>query len=184
MNTLSEYLDESLLKSFINERFSIKFSKKKIKELNIIPDFVSEDGKVIIEFDGYYHYINTKNIIRDSKLKNYCLLNHITLIQIPYFIQLNSTEIIKYYFDGLVNSYNPFNTYSHGFNCKNNTLPSDFCYYGLLRFINEFNNFPIATRCELLDKSLETLNLTKDFNYLTFLPSNIKINEKLILEFL
>lgn len=176
MNINDSYLNESLLNNFIKTRSHIKFNKSRIKEINLIPDLTSEDGKVIIEFDGYYHYTSMKNIIRDNLLKDYCKRKLIKLIQIPYFIQLNSHEIIEYYFNGIVSDFTPFNSYKHGFIHDNISLPSDFCYNGLLKFISEFNQLPYSIRDELIKNSLMVLVGNK-LPYIRFLPSDVRISE-------
>lgn len=183
MTIIESYLSESLLSTFINSRSNIRFKKSRIKEIGLIPDLTSEDGKIIIEFDGYYHYTSMKNIIRDNSLKDYCNKNSIKLIQIPYFIQLNSPDIIEYYFSDIVSDFSPYNSYKHGFINDNISLPSDFCYNGLLKFILEFNQLPYSTRDELIKNSLDVLSNNR-LPYIRFLPSNVKITENIYLKLL
>lgn len=160
----SNYLTENLLNKFLIDRFDgeIIIRNKKVSESNVRlrPDFQLPRLKLIIEFNGYQHYTLSKTIINDDiKTKCYTRLGY-TIINIPYFVQLDN-RIVKFLFDSYNTKTNEFNKYPHGFIDKKAALPSDFCELGQKRFLHDLNNFSIIRKeivNSLKDKISETGN--------------------------
>ena len=103
------------------------------------PDYRSEKLKMIIEFDGIWHYSSPNDIERDLKnQKNYELLGY-KVIRIPFFIQLTK-EVVKTLFNVDV-SFDLFKEGipSIGIKCKN--TPAFLCPSGVVRMAIEFKRF-------------------------------------------
>lgn len=166
-----EYLTEEKLKIFlydyIDNEFefnkSVPFSKNK----RLRPDFINEKLKLIVEFDGYGHYLNPKQILNDQfKDKEYPQLGY-RIIRIPYFVQLSS-DVINNLFK-LNIDYKQ--TYPHGFIDKKAILPSSYCELGINRFLQDLEKFSFIKK-----DILESLKQHKDFskNIDLILPKSIQ----------
>ena len=158
---INNYLTEELLGKFLIERFINEKIYKQYKIDKFKVDYFLESTNLVVEFNGYRHYSETKNIERDNKVLNSCKLKNINIIFIPYFVQLDST-IIKYYFEqyGILN-FDNFNSYPHGFIDNKAMRPIDYCFKGLVRYFSELQKLPlvvsnqIKNTDELKDKKLE-----------------------------
>jgi very-short-patch-repair endonuclease len=122
-----------------NNKYIINEYKQKIR-----PDYICEELKMIIEFDGYKHYtdpyIICKDIANDKILKQYGY----NVIHIPFYVQLDASTI-KHYFnikydDKLYNMCG-----DHGFMHPNIVLPTYFCDAGKTRFLNDLTYLPADT---------------------------------------
>lgn len=127
--TLGDFLRQRIHKNFIND------SKLQGSDQNYRYDYINYDLKLIVEFDGYGHYTNTKVILNDYEKDKIAASLGFNLIRIPYFIQLKS-ETIEKLFSEYTSDYRDFNDYPDGFIDKNVTLPAQFCELGQERFLN------------------------------------------------
>ena len=134
-----------------NEEFVINDFGQKIR-----PDYVCEELKLIIEFDGDAgkngHYTDPFVIFKDNN--NTKILSDLgyNVIRIPFYIQLDKSAI-KYFFNIDFNDtlYNAIN--DHGFKHPLITLPSQFCEVGIYRFLNDLTYIPK----DILIKIIESL---------------------------
>ena len=106
------------------------------------PDYKIPSKNLLIEFNGYYHFTNTKTIYNDG-IKNKLIEDSgWELIEIPYFIQLTN-EVTKYLFSKYSTNIQDFsNGFPHGFIHPKAGMICDFCYTGLHRVIKIFREFP------------------------------------------
>jgi hypothetical protein len=138
---MKEYLTEIGLKDFLEENFKGKFIHNKSipnsKNKRFKPDFYSNEYMLILEFDGFYHYNNSKQIKRDFKKDiEYISLGY-KIIRIPYFIQL-SNNLIKTIFNIDINIKQ---IYKNGFIDDKALLPADFCELGIEKFKSNLVQF-------------------------------------------
>lgn len=148
-NTKKEYLTEQILGEFLNILFEGEkiIHNKKIKELGFIPDYYIPDKNLIIEFDGFHHYISNETVENDICKEHLIESVNMQLIRIPYFVQLSKRNI-EILFKNMLNSYdikNNFNNYKDGFIDKKAALPGKFSSLGLQRF-DQFFSFLVNDR--------------------------------------
>ena len=113
------------------------------------PDYRNDELMLIVEFDGYLHYTQSKTILYDEKKDRVYSEMGYKIIRIPYFIQI-SKETIKHLFGVNINI--PQN-YPHGFIDPKCVLPSDFCTLGIKRYKKDLENFSFIKN--EIDLSLE-----------------------------
>lgn len=145
-----KYLTEDLLGDFLKDflpGLEIVHDKK-VPNSNIInrPDYRIEELKLIIEFNGKFHYTSPKAILNDYKKRYVYQKMGYSVKVIPYWIQLTNTvifhlfdEVVKLDLDKIEN----FTTYSHGFISKDCPLPSTFCELGTKELIKEKSEWEI-----------------------------------------
>lgn len=124
----------------INDAYVLNSLKQKIR-----PDYICEELKLIIEFDGDSgkngHYTDPFVILKDNE--NYKTLTELgyKIIRIPFYVQLNK-DVIKYFFDlnydGML--YDTVN--DHGFMHPLCVLPSQFCEHGIDKLVYDLHNLP------------------------------------------
>jgi hypothetical protein len=148
---LVEYLTESLLANVLDQVFKgCQINKQVRLQIGLtvpktaIVDYMVETrfGKLIVEFNGNFHYQKGVQQHRDYLLRDYCSLNNIMLVEIPYFIQLDSytvgmffpNNVISEYFDNFEIS----TTFPHGFIDPKCVLPCDFNIEGWDRFVSDY----------------------------------------------
>lgn len=144
-----EYLTEKSLGNILRDVFGPAAVQTQYKVGKFKADyFVRGAGHkghgAAVEFDGYRHYNNTDNVLRDTHFNNECSYQGIEAIRIPYFVQYD--VIMPYYF-GI--GYRPVCSgaaYPCGFIDTNTLHPRDFCILGLCRFILEMSAFPKTIR--------------------------------------
>lgn len=139
---IKEHLTEKHIKNFLNIHFKDHNFKSKrliINDVLFITDFMSYDKKTIVEFDGYHHFSVYDRISKDMMMIKYCEKNNINLIRIPYFVQFNSSDIIKHYFGIDVE---PYNDYAHGFISDVALRPCDFNQLGYDRYMYILSTLP------------------------------------------
>lgn len=138
------YLEEKTLKIFLHERFKKEVSVPRFKwdEGLFLPDFVIEDLKLIIEYDGPRHYTQASTAVRDFKKTEVYTQHGYKVINIPYFVQLDEAVISDLFSDykDELNSNSTFNIYPHGFISDKVILPADFCSLGVERFKKDLDN--------------------------------------------
>ena len=143
----NEYLTESLLGEFLQEFLSdCEIIHDKIVPGSGIknrPDFRIEKIKLILEFNGKFHYTDPNVILSDYKKKNVYEGMGYTVKIIPYWIQLRS-DVIYFLFRDILNldisKLKDFNTFPMGFVDDKCPLPSKFCELGILK-LNEERNY-------------------------------------------
>lgn len=122
----------------------------------IRPDYVCEELKLIIEFDGESgkngHYTDPFVILKDNN--NTKILSDLgyNVIRIPFYIQLDKSAI-KYFFNIDYNGELYDTVDDHGFKHPLITLPSQFCEVGIYRFLNDLTYIPK----DILIKIIESL---------------------------
>lgn len=138
-NTRTEYLTEKNLGEFLSILFEGEeiIYNKNVKELGFRPDYYLPGRKLIVEFDGHHHYTNNNTVIRDTYKDKLAEEKGITVIRIPYFIQLEM-DVIYMFFDkkckGEFKILNDFSTYPHGFIDDKVFLPGTFSSLGIKKY--------------------------------------------------
>ena len=134
LKELLETLNENKLEILHNRKVPESFLRNR-------PDFII-NKKFIIEFDGYRHYNNSKNIIKDIETeKDWNELGY-KIFRIPYFIQIRSDikEIISKVLNIDISKIIE-NDYKSGFWDEKALLPADFCELGIQRFKKDLEIF-------------------------------------------
>ena len=171
----NEYLTEGLLRQFCKERFykyNLIFNRNLEPGVNIRPDIKIPELNLVIEFNGYLHYTSAKTIINDLHKQDIYFNKHLTLIEIPYFIQLDGI-MVDFLFSKYITNLEPFNNYPHGFIDKKAALPCDFCELGINRFRNDLQKFSIV--CNDIINSLRLLSKSPQGDPEVLSPSLFKI---------
>ena len=153
---MKDYLTEQNLKLFLEQRFSELFIHNKqlvISDFKFRPDFYFPELKLVIEFNGFYHYTTPTTILKDYTKKRLLLQGGFTFIEIPYFVQLDQT-VVGLLFADYISDLTRFNTYPHGFIDVKAPLPAQFCSLGVARFREEIDNKFSVIKFEIL-RSLE-----------------------------
>lgn len=130
---------------FTDHTIHPQFRIKDTHRTYIVDYFVeSNTRRIAIEFDGPTHYCSTKTQLRDIDLELYCKNNHIQLVRIPYFIQLDDRTIFTLFGKDVYTEMNLLNKisseYPNGFIDKKIVYPSDFNTYGWRLFIKQYIN--------------------------------------------
>lgn len=145
--TWSEYIPDAFLCELA--------SRELLEARDYKPDAFSQELKLVVEFDGKPHYQNPTVIINDKKKDEYCKELGLTVVRIPYWIQL-SKENIYYLFDAVKDrirddlgamctlEYSFFDSPRSDFGL--NTSPASMCALGFRRFCEEVQGFPEVTR--------------------------------------
>jgi len=158
------YLTESKLNEILDtSEYTFIHNKQLCKGIQYRPDFKCDDLMLIIEFDGYHHYDNTKTQIRDKEKHSLYKDMGYTLIRIPYFIQLTEKVYEQLFINegydlGIDRS--TLVTYPHGFHDPKALMPSDFNIVGLDLFMKQMAREFRPQQYEVFD------SLVEDFEYL------------------
>lgn len=116
------------------------FGTRNGKSYRIRPDFLCEELKMIIEFDGLQHYTNPEKIRKDRQNQQIYESFGYRVIRIPYFIQLTQS-VVKEMF-GLDITFELFDpTLPSMAVCWKNT-PAYCCPAGIARMAQEFRHYP------------------------------------------
>lgn len=116
------------------------FGKRGGKSYRIRPDYLCEEEKLIIEFDGLQHYTNPMNIRKDCENQAVYESFGYKVIRIPYFINL-TTDVVREMF-GIIVKENPFDPSYPSMSVKWQNTPAFCCYEGILRMAEEFKRYP------------------------------------------
>lgn len=145
--TTDEFLTKSNLESFLRDfvRDTEIVRDKKVPGSRILnrPDFRIEELKLILEFNGKFHYTTAKTIMSDTLKKRIYINMGYRIISIPYWIQMKAEVIYHIFgqyeqFDKNKFIFRDFNNYNHGFNSEKCPLPCDYCELGIqYRFIKK-----------------------------------------------
>ncbi len=137
---MKEYLTESGVEELLNKIYpTVEFIRnRKVPNSKIShrPDYRSDELMLIVEFDGYQHYSNTKTQMNDALKRTIYSNMGYKIVNIPYFIQ-PSTESIKFLFGKDVEYEQK---YPHGFVDDAAMLPADFNSLGVRLFRNQISD--------------------------------------------
>ena len=153
MTSNEEFLTESKLGEFLKLNHP---SKDWIPQYGIGQrfrvDWFSNESKIVVEFDGYQHYTSSRQIFNDKRKDKLCAELGLTIVRIPYFIQL-CPEVIRLLF-GFDCEFEQ--KYPHGFVSRKSTMifPANFCELGVQRFRNDMRRFSCVSK--------EIINSLKD----------------------
>ena len=135
------YLSEKKLGEILQEIYpdEIVINNKKIPGYKNLcrPDYRLDKNKLIFEFDGPTHYTNSKRILKDKENDLFYQSIGYRVIRIPYFVQIDSL-----FFENILgitkeSTYN----FPHGFISEEIVLPADYCYAGILKFLNDLEKY-------------------------------------------
>ncbi len=117
-----------------------QFGKRGGKTYRLRPDFLCEEEKLIVEFDGLQHYTNPVNIRKDRD--NQAIYEHFgyKVVRIPYFIQLTKA-VVKEMF-GVDVAHDLASPLLPSMSIKWNNTPAFCCPAGVERMAREFLRFP------------------------------------------
>lgn len=147
----TDHLTESSLGQILTKLFGTKFIRNyQFRRYRL--DWFCPINKICIEFDGYYHYSDAMTQYRDLKKDSLLNIENITVIRIPYFIQL-SNDTLRAFFPMVSIDFEYDQTYPHGFISKYAMLPANFNEIGVAKFISNLKEVDSNTRYEIL-KSL------------------------------
>lgn len=116
------------------------FGKRDGKSYRIRPDFLCEELKMIIEFDGLQHYTNPENIRKDRQNQQIYESFGYRVIRIPYFIQLTQS-VVKEMF-GLAIPFPLFDSSLPSMAVRWKNTPAYCCPAGITRMAQEFRRYP------------------------------------------
>ena len=116
------------------------FGKRDGKTYRIRPDFLCEELKLIIEFDGLQHYTNPKNIRTDRENKETYESFGYRVIRIPYFIQLTQS-VVKEMF-GIDIPFPLFDPTLPSMSVRWKNTPAYCCPAGIARMAQDFRCYP------------------------------------------
>lgn len=110
------------------------------------PDFRNDELKLIVEYDGFMHFTEQKNVLSDLEKNSLYRSLGYTVIRIPYFVQLTD-QMYDYYFTN-----NEFHLevdkrlletdYPHGFIDDNVHFPAEYCLAGLRAYGDILSSLP------------------------------------------
>jgi len=137
-NTREDYLTEQSLGEFLSILFEGEeiIHNKKVKELGFRPDYYLPKRKLVVEFDGPFHFIDNKAVIANLDKNARMHAEKIKFVRIPYFIQLSKRNINILFGDIIKKEFkviNNFNSYKDGFIDKKVIMPGKFSTLGLQR---------------------------------------------------
>jgi len=104
------------------------------------PDYRCEELKLIVEFDGHYHFTNPKTILSDVTKDNAYESMGYTVIRIPYFIQINR-HTAKLFFDSSKCGLLRVEDFPQGFITLNAITPASFCSLGVELFYKYWRKY-------------------------------------------
>jgi len=116
------------------------FGKRDGQSYRIRPDFLCEEEKIIIEFDGLQHYTSPLNIRKDRENQAIYESFGFKVIRIPYFINL-TTDVVREMFGINVHG-NLFDPNIPSMSVKWQNTPAFCCYEGIVRMAEEFKRYP------------------------------------------
>lgn len=116
------------------------FGKRNGQTYRIRPDFLCEEMKLIIEFDGLQHYTNPENIRKDKTNQQIYESFGYSVIRIPYFIQLTQS-VVKEMF-GLEITFELFDPVLPSMAVRWKNTPAYCCPAGIERMAQDFHRYP------------------------------------------
>jgi len=147
-----EYLTERSLGELLCNLFGSENVERQFKIGVYKADF--KVGNLLVEFDGYRHYSQSKTILRDFALHDVAEENGLRVMHVPYFIQY------KYVCEALGFADKDFGyAYPNGFIDAKALRPKDFSTLGCLVFSLQLDSFSEAVKTEIL-ATMDDLDLT------------------------
>lgn len=149
----NNHLDICLKKLFPNNTFQhrkfIKLEGDCVKNLwysKICVDYICEDLKIVVEFDGESwqgggHFTDPTVCLKDQYNTRILTDMGYKVIRIPFYVQLDKYAI-KYYFDIDYKDQLYETCTDHGFLFPDCKTPAFFCELGLKRFYNDLLTLP------------------------------------------
>lgn len=116
------------------------FGRRGDKTYRIRPDYLCEELKLIIEFDGIQHYTNPENIRKDRQNQQIYESFGYRVIRIPYFVQLTQT-VVKEIF-GINIPYDLFSPALPSMSVRWKNTPAYCCPAGIERMAQDFHRYP------------------------------------------
>lgn len=168
-----EKLSEKGLYHILNTAYpkSVINCQKRIKVLDkvMIVDYevIYNNHVIYFEFDGPTHYTSSSTQRRDILLGEYCDIMDITLVRMPYFIQLNSNTqpaLLPY----CSSKYMVDSEYVPGFHDAKIVYPGNFNSYGWSLFSSQYLSYDATTQNQIKDSLVlnKELELTLGVDYL------------------
>ena len=149
---LDEYLDIIFPGStWIHDK---PFGQRGDKKYSIRPDYLCEELKLIVEFDGAQHYQKPDVILRDIDNQSIYESLGYNVVRIPYFIQLTNTVVKALFNKTIAVSLFPEEIPSMGLKGRN--TPAYCCPAGIKRMADDFKRFP--QQYEVNQKALIAMN--------------------------
>lgn len=173
------YLSEDILGIYLKELFPnteiIHDQPVPLSNIRNRPDYRIESLKLIVEFDGNFHYTSPTAIINDSKKDQVYLAMGYTIIRVPYYVQM--THNVQHFLFGKACSIN--GTFPHGFISSKLVLPADFCEMGINKFKLDLVRFSFIEQ-EIITSLWHRPELLKH-ELLVFPPSLLtQMNDKML----
>lgn len=116
------------------------FGKRSGKRYQIRPDYLCEEEKIIIEFDGLQHYTNPMKIRKDNKNQAIYESEGFKVIRIPYFISLTQEVIEKMF--GVTIQEEIVDPSAPSMSTKWGNTPAYCCHQGIKRMAEDFKRYP------------------------------------------
>lgn len=151
---MSTYLTEKNLGEYLNAIFETEFiNNMQIGKYRV--DWYSPKLSIGVEFDGYRHYNDSMTQYRDKLKDSFLQSLDITVMRIPYFIQLSKETI-----NSLLLFKGSFNRewqqkYPHGFIDPKALKPADFNEIGVRRFLRDLDKIQLTVRDEIINSLID-----------------------------
>jgi hypothetical protein len=149
--SVSGYLTEKQLATILGKLFDKVESEVRVGDTRMRWDYLCDD-KFAIEFDGDSHYRDPVVIERDERKAGVTKGLGLTLIRLPYWLQLDSA-VFEHFF-GEEPRVEIETDFPHGFISQKVVLPASFCKLGYERFDSEMDALP-SWLASAVTKSLE-----------------------------
>jgi len=146
------YLTSDSLFDVLKEAFKTADIVRELKLGRYRFDYFLPGHKILVEFDGFFHYTDSNCIRRDLSKNELAVSNGYKLVRWPYWIQ-PTPMTLKHFFEIKSDIHSE---YPQGFIDKNVILPADFCELGIGRFLKEYRMLSVGIqdeiRCSLVNK--------------------------------
>jgi len=133
-----EYLTEKNLIELFRTTYEDLVCNKNFFDRKFRPDIRIDSIKLVVEFDGYLHYTDSKTIMRDTKKDIVIQEYGYKIVRVPYFVQLKHLEnlLSNYISLDVIRNFKTYG-YKSGFIDNKAKTPADFCSLGLKRFYKD-----------------------------------------------
>lgn len=180
--TLKDYLESIFSDSKRDWQYQSSISKTELPD-GILPkryvcDAINRHLKLVVEFDGLNHYMDTQVCLNDISRDIWFQNLGYKVVRIPYWIQL-SRDVIEILFELQLSTEEQFCVLDHSFydpehsTVDYNILPGNMCELGRKRFVKEFNMFNANTRKQILKDLMKCAEISPNDLLTTVIPSNV-----------